>query len=100
MREVLFPCLIRLRADDELAHELVEAARQDKGKAVRVRPLRAANAPATRRPASGGRSNDDGPEPLHRGKFLEAARGWRCSRPQLRLSQRAAIQVKTAGEGA
>ena len=30
MREVLFPRLIRLRADDELAHELVEAARQDK----------------------------------------------------------------------
>ena len=30
MREVLFPRLIKLRADDDLVHDLAEAARRDK----------------------------------------------------------------------
>jgi len=62
MCEVRFPSLIRLRADDELAHDLVEAARWDKLSSSEFagRELRKAVA---RTPVSVGRADDDGPGP-------------------------------------
>jgi hypothetical protein len=79
MREVLFPRLIRLRADDELAHELVKAAPKDKVTLSEFARCELRNAAATRRPVSGGHPNHDGPGPFPRDRFLEVARAGRAA---------------------
>jgi hypothetical protein len=66
MREVLFPRLIRLRADDDLVHDLAEAARRDKLSLSEFagRELRKAVA---RTPVSVGRTDAcRGPQPCKR----------------------------------
>jgi hypothetical protein len=93
MREVLFPRLIRLRADDDLVHDLAEAARRDKLSLSEFagRELRKAVA---RTPVSVGRTDDDGPGPggtapacARRLDGPRPHRRWRC------LSRATAVQT-------
>ena len=62
MREVLFPRLIKLRADDALAHGLAEAARRDKLTLSEFARRELRNAIAVR--ARPGRPDDDDPGPF------------------------------------
>ena len=65
MREVLFPRLVRLRADDELVYELAEATRRDKLTLSEFARRELRNALAARTPVSADRADDDGPGPFH-----------------------------------
>ena len=71
MREVLFPRLIRLRADDDLVHDLAEAAKREHvtHSEFARRELRSAIAVRTRP----GRPDDDGPGPCRPAPGLREA---------------------------
>jgi Ribbon-helix-helix protein, copG family len=64
MREGLFPRLIRLRADDELAHNLAELACRDKLTLSEFSRCALRNALAARAPVSPCPADDDGPGPF------------------------------------
>ena len=63
MREILFPRLIRLRADDELVHDLAAAARRDKVTLSEFSRRALRNALAARGSVSPCPADDDGPGP-------------------------------------
>jgi len=64
MREILFPRLIRLRADDELVHDLAAAARRDKVTLSEFSRRALRNALAARGSVSPCPADDDGPGPF------------------------------------
>jgi hypothetical protein len=64
MRKILFPRLLRFRADDELARDLAAAARRDKLTLSEFARRELRNAIATRTIVSAGRTDDNGPGPF------------------------------------
>ena len=73
MREVLFLRLIRPRADDELAHDLAEAARRDPLTLSEFACREPRNAIVARRPGSASSPHHDGPGPFRPAPGLREA---------------------------
>ena len=73
MREVLFPRLIKLRADDDLVHNLAEAVRRGKLMLSESARLELRSAITARRPASADCTDDKGPGPFRPAHGLREA---------------------------